>query len=143
MNWAWTDALIHLLAYPIYQIISTIRHEGAHALVARSFGASIIEFRFLPHRREGKFFWGYARWSVGLDRDQTRLVLLAPYMVDVLLICGGAVLLNLRQFESFHWLVFTVVMLLLSPAIDMLYNLAKWTIRGTGDFAMARELRDR
>jgi hypothetical protein len=142
MNWTWTDVLIHLLAYPIYQIIGTIRHEGSHALAAMSCGASILEFRFLPHRREGKFFWGYVSWSSGLDLEQMRLVYLAPYLVDVFLLITGSVVLRMHQFENFHWLAFAVIMLLLSPAIDTLYNLGKWAVKGTGDFADARRLRD-
>jgi len=144
VNWEWIDLLWHLLAYPIYQILGTIRHEACHALTARSFGADILEFKFLPGRRDdGQWYWGYVRWRGDLDRDQKRLTLMMPYILDTILIFGGTLLLRLNEFPNFHWMAFAAIMLIVSPALDVVYNLLKWAIRGTGDFAKARELRDR
>jgi hypothetical protein len=39
----WADLWL-LLAFPLYQTFGTIRHEGSHALAARSKGADITEF---------------------------------------------------------------------------------------------------
>jgi hypothetical protein len=35
--------MLWILAYPIYQIIGTIRHEGSHALVALLEGARVTD----------------------------------------------------------------------------------------------------
>ena len=56
-DWLW------LLAYPLYQILGTIRHEAGHALAAWLQGAEITEFVFLPGMRGEIFYWGYVRWT--------------------------------------------------------------------------------
>jgi hypothetical protein len=40
--------MLWLLAYPLYQVIGTVRHEGSHALVALVEGAKIEQFVVLP-----------------------------------------------------------------------------------------------
>ena len=47
-------------AYPVYQIIGTIRHEGSHALAATAEGARVTNFVFWPSFDLGGFQWGYA-----------------------------------------------------------------------------------
>lgn len=134
MSWSWLDILWHVLAYPIYQIIGTLRHEGCHAIVARSFGASILEFRFLPHRRDGRWYWGYVKYEGSdLDRDQIEVVKKAPYVLDIALVLAWFLVDRLREFESFHWWAFATVMLLVSPVVDFVYNLFKALVWHRGD----------
>lgn len=72
--------LLWTLAYPLYQTIGTIRHEGGHALVAWLQGAEIEEFVFIPRIRGDIFYWGYVRW-VG---NTNWLATAAPYFLDLL-----------------------------------------------------------
>ena len=51
------DAL-WLLAYPLYQVIGTFRHENSHALVAASQGATIDRLVILPSLQEGNWVLG-------------------------------------------------------------------------------------
>jgi len=133
MDREWIDLLWHLLAYPVYQILGTIRHEACHAIVARSFGASIVEFKFLPHRREGKWNFGYVRWVGDLDRGQRNFVKKAPYLLGVVMIVCGVWLHTLYEFKEFHWFVFATVMLVVSPVVDLVYNLFKALVWKRGD----------
>jgi hypothetical protein len=76
------DAL-WLLAYPIYQFIGTVRHEGCHALAAVLEGARITKVVLLPSRNpEGGILWGYVNWRGGnVDWFPTA----APYLNDLLI----------------------------------------------------------
>ncbi|HXZ95421.1 MAG TPA: hypothetical protein VEG28_05905 [Dehalococcoidia bacterium] len=47
--------LVWLLAYPIYQIMGTFRHEGSHALAAMAKRAKVTKFVFWPAFDLGKF----------------------------------------------------------------------------------------
>lgn len=136
MDWTWVDVLWHVLAYPIYQILGTIRHEGCHAIVAKHYGATIEEFRFLPCRRDGVWYWGYVRWSGALTEGQARAVRRAPYPVDVLLVAAWAYLYACQMAlfgGSFHPFAIVTILLLVSPVIDIVYNTLKAAVWGRGD----------
>lgn len=133
MGWGWADILWHVLAYPIYQILGTLRHELCHAAAAKSFGATIEEFRVLPHRRDGRWYWGYVRWGGDLDAAQVSVVKKAPYLLNVALVVAWFVLRYAREFESFHWFAFATVTLLVSPVADSTYNLFKAIVWKRGD----------
>jgi len=72
-----------LLAYPIYQLIGTIRHEGCHALAAVWEGAHITKVVVLPsHLPNVGFEWGYVNWTGGhIDWIPTA----APYLNDLMI----------------------------------------------------------
>jgi hypothetical protein len=50
--------LLWILAYPAYQIIGTIRHEGSHALAAMAEGVEVKKFVFWPNVDLEHFSWG-------------------------------------------------------------------------------------
>ena len=109
--------LLWTLAYPLYQTIGTIRHEGGHALVAWLQGAEIEEFVFIPRMRGDIFYWGYVRW-VG---NTNWLATAAPYFLDLLtfaiffLICCK---LPVKR----HWLWLNLVILgMISPLANSAY----------------------
>ena len=137
--WIW-----HLIAYPIYQILGTLRHEGAHAAEVIWHGGVVFEFRILPHFYRGSFYWGRVRWVTPITVAQAIDVLKAPYYVNVACIAWGMVLARAVQLQVVsmdHFTRFGLIMLVLSPAIDTLYNLGKWFIHGVGDFARIGEYR--
>jgi hypothetical protein len=131
--WSWQDVLIHVLALPVYQILGTIRHEGSHAIAALLYGRNIVEFRFLPGRRDdGHWYWGY----VGFDGPANGVILLAPSIAAAAsVICWFKFVRPLEL--GTHWWLFTTIALLASPIVDTLYNLGKWVFQGRGDFAQA------
>lgn len=135
MEWSWIDVLWHVLAYPIYQILGTLRHELCHAAAAKAFGATITELSVLPCRRDGQWYWGYTRWVGDLTGDQRSAVRRAPYAIDVLLIAVWFILFYPNEFESFHLFAFTAVMLLVSPVADIVYNMVKALVWRRGDLA--------
>ncbi len=109
--------LVWLLAYPAYQIIGTIRHEGAHALAVLAEGGRVLRFVFWP-TWDRQFFWGYVSWSGRIDW----LVSAAPYLLDLLtfavfyLICTRA---GIRR----HWVwVNLCVIGLVSPLVNSGYR---------------------
>jgi hypothetical protein len=133
MEWSWQDVLVHVLLYPVYQVLSTARHELAHAVAARLSGLRVLEIRVLPCRRDGRWFWGYVRWE-GTPNVHCHL---APYYVDVASLPFGIWLAVDPPSWPFHAWAAAVVMLLVSPVVDTLYNVLKWKLAGRGDFAQA------
>lgn len=135
----WAIFLIHGLLYPLYQVIGTARHEYMHALFGTIQGLDIHEIRILPSRIDGKWYWGYIRWSGG---EGGALFYTAPYIADAILLVLASLVLktwvNVDWWESHvHTLFATAIILLVSPAVDIVYNMFKWWIWGLGDFARA------
>jgi len=112
----WRDS-VWLLAYPLYQTIGTIRHEGAHAVAILLEGGRVDEFVFWPTWGE-RFYWGYVRWSGRADW----LVSAAPYLLDLItfavfyLICTRA---RIRQHQL--WVNLAAIGLI-SPSINSGYR---------------------
>src|SRR6476620_5797218 len=86
----WTD-LWWLLAYPVYQTLGTIRHEGSHALVATLEGADVTKFVIYPQTDLGRFTWGYTQWN---NADTDWVTLAAPCLCDLLWFVGFFFLLT-------------------------------------------------
>jgi len=110
--------LLWILAYPIYQIIGTIRHEGSHALVALLEGARVTEFVFWPSFTKYGFYWGYVRITGSTDW----VFLAAPYLVDLItfaiFFCVCMWLLIRRK-----WIWLNLVIIgMISPFANSLYN---------------------
>lgn len=137
---SWTTILVHVLAYPAYQVLGTIRHEACHAIVAKLHGAEITKFRWYPERVEGVFFWGYVRWLwPDAEREELLFAFRAPYLVNIILIVIGAMMFAFVEIPNDHWWMVTLILLVISPAVDTLYNMVKgW--RGYGDFSRIKEL---
>ena len=133
MSYGWFDIMIHVLLIPIYQIISTLRHEGAHALTAKAYGFPITVFKILPHRHDGHFYWGRVSW-LPTNRDRW-LIYMMPYIVNVVSLAAGTAMIRFIDWSSFHLYTLTAIMLVLSPAIDTIYNFCKYLFFGRGDFA--------
>lgn len=111
--------LLWVLAYPLYQIISTFRHEAAHALFAWLEGAHIEKFVFWPsvHETWG-FRWGYVLW----EGNTTWLSTAAPYIIDLLTFLLFFWLCMHSYFKR-RWLwVNAIAIGLLSPFINSIYN---------------------
>lgn len=137
MPWTWQAVVGHALLYPLYQIISTVRHELAHAVVARLSGLTIVEIRVLPCRRDGRWYWGYVRWegTAGVH------CYLAPYYVNAACLPFGLWLALDPPAWPFHaWLV-AIVLLAVSPVVDTVYNVVKWKVYNRGDFATVSDLK--
>jgi hypothetical protein len=110
--------LLWILAYPIYQIIGTTRHEGSHALVALLEGARVTEFVFWPSFTKYGFYWGYVR----ITGSTGWVFLAAPYLVDLItfaiFFCVCMWLLIRRK-----WIWLNLVIIgLISPLANSLYN---------------------
>ncbi|MFC1702990.1 hypothetical protein ACFLZO_00820 [Patescibacteria group bacterium] len=119
--------LIWVLAFPVYQIIGTIRHEASHALVVLAEGGTVLKFVFWPTWHE-RFYWGYVQWS----GSASWLVSAAPYLIDLLtfavfyLICTKVAMRR-------HWVWVNVYMIgLISPLVNSGYRYISNFFR-TGD----------
>ena len=144
MTWYWPDWLLHLLpGLIVYQTLGTIRHELSHVVAGRLAGDAIKDVVIYPHTHNGLFYWGRVEW--GFTGNSMRSVhrYLAPYYVAMLVFIGGVVFVKLMPepaHESrnyFNWWLFSVMNLVVSPMVDLLYNLYKWQRHGRGDFAKA------
>jgi len=110
--------LLWLLLYPVYQTISTIRHEGSHALAAMAEGADITEFVFWPSFHEGRFYWGHLYW----EGSTTWCTTAASYFCD-LLVFFVALLIVLEARPQRRWLWINILIIgMLSPLINSAYN---------------------
>lgn len=108
-----------LLAAPIYLILSTFRHELAHAVAARAQGAEILKFIFWPSVYEnGRFYFGYVVW-----RGQTTwLVDAAPYFFDILTFLLFMIPIFTIRFKQ-RWIWLNLVIIgMISPLINSAYN---------------------
>jgi len=106
------------LAYPIYQIIGTFRHEGSHALAAMAEGAGIKKFVFWPNFDLGRFQWGYVSW----EGYTTWFTTAAPYFCD-LLIFFVALLIILVAKPKPRWLWLNIAIIGgLSPLVNSAFN---------------------
>jgi hypothetical protein len=110
-DWVWISG------YPVYQIIGTIRHEGAHALAVLWQGGRVTKFVFWP-TWTGRFYWGYVSWAGRTNW----FVSASPYLLDLFtfaifyLICTRV---KMRQ----HWLWVNLYLIgLVSPLINSAYR---------------------
>jgi hypothetical protein len=106
--------LLWILAYPLYQLIGTFRHEASHALVALLEGHVIHKFVFWPTSRG----WGYVSW----DGPSTVASIAAPYICDLLTflfffaVCMTVILKR-------RWLWINMVAIgIISPLVNSAYN---------------------
>lgn len=136
--------VVHLLLFPLYQTVGTIKHEGAHALAAIYAGFDIQRFVFWPQRDLGTFTWGYVLF--GMDGPDgpipvkvPRYVRLMPYYVDVVWYAVGILLSRLIDIEGTiaFWRVGLLVTFMVLPVVDVMYNAGKWIFFKRGDFADA------
>jgi hypothetical protein len=120
--------LIWLLAYPVYQTVGTLRHEGAHALGAVLGGATIQRFVFWPSWWHGAFEWGYVEWS----GPTTWLAIAAPFLGDVLTFSIAFAICSRLPVRR-HWIWVNLVILgLISPLVDSAYEYVRG-LRAGGD----------
>ena len=110
--------LFWVFAYPIYQIIGTIRHEGSHAFVALQQGARVTKFVFWPSFTKYGFNWGYVRITGSTDL----VFLAAPYLVDLITFAiFFSVCMWVLIRRKWVWLNLVIIGLI-SPFANSLYN---------------------
>jgi hypothetical protein len=109
------------LAYPVYQIIGTFRHEASHALAAMAEGAKVTKFVFWPNFDLGRFQWGYIRY-IRWEGSPTWFTTAAPYFCD-LLTFFVALLIILEAKPQRRWLWLNILIIgMLSPFLNSAYN---------------------
>jgi len=110
--------LLWILAYPVYQIIGTIRHEGSHALAAMAEGARVTKFVFWPNFDLGGFQWGYAGWA----GSTTWFTTAAPYFCDLItFFVALLVTLEVKPERRRLWLNILIIGVV-SPLVNSAYN---------------------
>jgi len=119
-----------LLAFPLYQTIGTLRHEGSHALVAMLQGATIQEFVFWPQVTNGISYWGYVRWS-GFTNW---LTIAAPYFNDLVWFSIFYFIFTKVQIKR-RWLWVNLVIIgLISPLVNSGYAYLRGVLGSPNDF---------
>jgi hypothetical protein len=99
-------------------LISTVRHEGSHALAAWSQGVPLYEVRLFPgmHPELG-FYFGYVSRGDG----GTWLIDAAPFFAAVAWFILAFLVLRRVRRKSPAWLPLFVVGAI-SPLVDLIYN---------------------
>jgi hypothetical protein len=122
--------LLWILAYPLYQLIGTFRHEGSHALAAVLQGAAIRQFVFWPTWTGSGVRWGYVSWS----GPANWVALAAPYLCDLSTFVLFYVICTRLRIRR-HWVWVNLVAIgLISPLVDSGYNYLNG-LSGGGDVA--------
>lgn len=107
-----------LLLALILIVVTTVRHEGAHALMAWAQGVEIKEMRLLPGVRDDVgFYFGYVIRGDG----GTWLIDAAPFFAAVVWAVAAASLLGHFRLPSPAWLS-AFFAGLVSPIVDLAYN---------------------
>ena len=107
--------LLWILAYPIYQLVGTLRHEAAHALAAVALGGRITAFVFWP--TPGR--WGSMSW-VG---PSGYLTTAAPYLLDLATFLAAFAIV--ARWNMRRWLALNLIALgAISPLVNTAYNYA-------------------
>ena len=120
--------LLWILAYPVYQTIGTIRHEGSHALAAMAEGVEVKKFVFWPNFDLGRFHWGYVDWGYS-----TWFATAAPYFCD-LITFFVALLIILEVKPRRRWLWINILIIgMLSPFLNSVYSYSRGLASGRGD----------
>jgi hypothetical protein len=120
--------LLWILAYPLYQLIGTFRHEASHALVAVLQGATLERFVFWPTLSESSFRWGYVSWSGSTNWVTTA----APYLCDLATFVVFYLVCTRLRFRH-HWVWVNLVAIgQISPLVNSAYNYLNG-LRGNGD----------
>lgn len=124
--------LFWILAFPVYQIIGTLRHEGLHVLVAWLQGVEILKFVFWPSMLEGRFTWGYVMW----DGNVSWLAIIAPYFGDLIFFIVFFFVCTKINFKR-HWIwINLVIMGMISPFINTLWGYVRLMWSDKGDVIM-------
>ena len=151
------DLLLHVGLLPLYLFLGTARHEWSHAIFARLEGVIVRRVVFWPHwfrswqdpttldflyrisyspKRGYHFHFGTWIWGDGKDPNMSTH--LAPYITGVLLAIFGDVLMPLIELHNeMHGVLAAIIIFLVSPALDLLYNVAKWLLFKRGDWEKA------
>ncbi len=125
-----------LLAYPLYQIVGTLRHEGSHALAAVLSGGTIREFVVWPSLVGGHLLWGYVNYT----GNDVWWISAAPYLIDLLTFTVCFIWLwRVRFTRRAVWLNILIIGLL-SPLINSAYNYAGRFSPGNDVAYLLREL---
>jgi hypothetical protein len=121
-DWIW------VLALPAYLIFGTLRHEAAHAVSAMLEGAQITQFVILPGWYNQQIIFGYVRYLGSVSWLTTA----APYLLD-LLTFSLVYPVCMRVVFKQRWVWLNLVILgLISPAVNSLYQYLKpaWGMNG-------------
>jgi hypothetical protein len=120
--------LLWVLAYPLYQLIGTFRHEASHAVAAVLQGATLERFVFWPTWSESRFRWGFVSWSGSTNW----VTIAAPYLCDLATFVVFYVICT-RLRSRRHWVWVNLVAVgLVSPLVNSTYNYVNG-LRGSGD----------
>jgi len=112
----WRD-LYWVLAFPVYQIVGTVRHEGAHALAVLMEGGKVNKFVFWPTWTK-EFYWGYVQWNGHVSWWTSA----APYLVDLMTFLIFYFICTRVRIKR-HWLwVNMYVVGLVSPLVNSGYR---------------------
>lgn len=123
--------LLWVLAYPVYQVLGSFRHEASHAICALMQGGEIREFVPWPAWTPNGFYWGYVRWS----GDVGWLATAAPYLCDLITFAVFFFVCTRVSFRR-HWVWVNLVAIgLISPLVNSAYNYISG-VRGAGDVAL-------
>ena len=122
--------LVWILAYPLYQLAGTFRHEASHALAAVLQGATLEKFVFWPTWSGSTYRWGYVSWSGSTNW----VALAAPYLCDLATFALFYLICTRLRFRR-HWVWVSLVAIgQISPLVNSGYNYLNG-LRGGGDVA--------
>jgi Peptidase M50B-like len=103
-----------LAAYPVYQTLGTIRHEGSHALMAKAYGGTVNTIVLYPQTDLGRFTWGYTTWS----GTASWVPVAAPYLGDLIWFVGFFLICTRLPIRNHLLWLNLVIVGLISPLLN-------------------------
>lgn len=134
---SWLIVLIYgLLMAPVYQLLGTIKHELAHALMIWFHGHEVLDIYILPKKIDGQWYWGYTQWNTPLTLMSTiekKLIYGAPYLVDLAMIGLGFWLIPKVVWHVELWTM-SVMLFWIASIVDIGWAIYKKIVGMRGDF---------
>ena len=110
-----------ILFYLIWYLTYSLFHEFCHYAAAKVMGLEVQDFKFLPAFWKGEFAGGFIR-TVYENSFQEFVVVLTPYVRDVLLVGCGLALIRWKLVRRTVSMALVILLLVLSSFYDVLDN---------------------
>ena len=133
-SWTRRDYLISVILLPIIWFSTyALLHEISHMIGAYWVGLKIIDYRLIPEFWKGDFSHAWVNTSAW-NSFQGFVVLLSPYLRDILFLITGLVILERQKSRHAFVAGLIYVMFFLSPLFDLANNFSGYVIEKYGDF---------
>ena len=136
LDWKRYVVLIVIL-YVVWYLTYALLHESMHMLGVVLVHKTIQSYQLIPHFWSGEFGTGYVNYGFVGDKADL-LVMMAPYIRDVLFAIVGYILYRKKIFATPFLVGLLLVIFVFSPLFDMANNYLAYVLGSRNDFNAMR-----